>query len=169
MVMMMEYRIKAPYPKIEVEQKNPEYAKLIMQAYAGEVSEETAVHLYIYQNILLEDNQSEIAKILLEIAKVEMQHIDILGTLIKKLGVYPMYLDPDSLNRQFWSASYVDYNPDLKKMLEIDILAEKTAIADYKELIRIIPDHYIKDILKRIILDEELHLEIFTKILNSLQ
>ena len=40
-----------PYPKIEVEEKNSYYAKLLYDDYAGNVSETTAIFLYIYTYI----------------------------------------------------------------------------------------------------------------------
>lgn len=164
----MKFHVDIPYPKIRVMRKNPAYGKLIMHVYAGEVSEQTAIHLYLYQSILVEDDNLEIANILKEISKVEMHHFQILATLIKKLGVYPMYLDPTQGTLEYWTGKNVYYTSDLIEMLEYDIEAETEAISNYTKLIQCIDDIYVTSIIKRIVLDEQVHLEIFQKLLATL-
>lgn len=163
----MKCKLDIPYPKIQVEKRNMETAKLLMHSFAGEVSEETAIHQYLYQSFLLETKNSDVAKILEEISKTEMYHLKILGLLIKKLGVYPVFLDPTMGSYDFWSSKDVSYASSLPLMLEKDIEAETKAIQTYRELIYVIDDVYVKEILKRIVLDEQLHLEIFQSLLNT--
>lgn len=168
MVKRMKCHVDIPYPKICVVKKNPEIARMIMHSYAGNVSEDTAIHQYMYQSVLLQEEEPEIAIILESIGKVEMHHLEILATLIKALGVYPIYLDPIVDKHEFWSSKYVSYETELRPMLEADILAEQEAIAQYNSLIHVIHDSNVQAILKRIVLDERMHLEIFEKILESI-
>lgn len=163
----MKCTLDIPYPKIKVQKRNSLYAKLLMHSYVGDVSEDTAIHQYLYQSFLLEDQNEEIAHILEEIGKVEMRHLKILGLLIKELGVYPVYLDPTLGNYDYWNASYVCYECNLSSLLEADIESEKKAIYDYQRLIQVIDDKNIQAILKRIVLDEQLHMEIFKNLLKS--
>jgi len=164
----MKCNVDIPYPEIPTLRKNPEVARMLMHAYAGEVSEDTAIHQYLFQSVILESENPEIAKILKNISRVEMHHLDILAHLIKELGVYPIYLDPVTDPHAFWNAKYVCYDTELYYLLKQDIESEKQAILGYNSLIHVIDDEIVKGILKRIVLDERLHLEIFEKLLQSL-
>lgn len=115
----MKCNSSRPYPSIRVNGKNEDYARLLMEDYAGGSSEETAIHLYLYQSLILKDKNEELADILKEISKVEMKHLDILGTLIEKLGVSPAFgaFDGDFLLP--WNSSTVNYTADLKDILLI--------------------------------------------------
>lgn len=164
----MKYQMDIPYPKVRVMKKNPYLGKLLLHSYAGDVSEDTAIHQYLYQSLLMQDENLEIAEILEKISETEMHHLYILGKLIQCLGVYPVYVDPVVSKNCFWTSKYVDYNTNILEMLESDIEAEQKAIQTYQELIHVIDDKYVVEILKRIVLDERLHLEIFEKLKKSL-
>ncbi len=168
MVMCMKCKLDLPYPKICVAQKNPQLARLLMHCYAGEVSEETAIHQYMYQSFYLKQENAELSDILSQIGEVEMRHLQMLGFLIRKLGVYPLFLDPTDNYNAFWSGKYICYETNLTEMFQANIYAEQKAIREYNALIQTIDDECVKEILKRIVLDERLHLEIFEKILASL-
>lgn len=164
----MKCKEDIPYPSLKNIEKNPTTARMIMHSYAGEVSEDTAIHQYLYQSILLRDENQEIAKILEEISKVEMHHLETLAILIKELGVYPIYLDPIVDPHEFWSSKYVNYEVNLREMLLADMEAEKKAILQYNSLIHVIESEQVKMVLKRIVLDERLHLKIFEKLLETI-
>ncbi len=148
------YKSNLPYPDIKVEKENIEYARLLSYPYAGLVSEDTATHLYMYQSFILDD---EVSNILEKIAIVEMKHLELLAKTIKLLGLNPEY----KVNNIPWTTNYVNYNNNLKDILKINIEAETLAIKNYNNLIKVIDDKYIKELLKRIIIDEEIHLKIF--------
>ena len=63
----MIFESKIPYPKIEVETKNYSYANLLRKAYASETSEDTAIHLYLYQALILQKDYPDISNILKKI------------------------------------------------------------------------------------------------------
>ena len=161
----MIFESKIPYPNIEVETKNYSYATLLRKAYASETSEDTAIHLYLYQSIILEKEYLNISNILKRISVVEMKHLEILGELILLLGVKPIYSSPykNGLSKYF-NASYVKYNTNLQEILRINIEAETQAIYYYNYLTKVIKDKYIVNILKRIIVDEQIHLGIFNNL-----
>lgn len=164
----MKCNIDLAYPKVRVMKKDSSVAKLLMHSYAGNVSEDTAIHQYLYQSMVLKDEYREISEILSCISKTEMHHLRILGLLIKELGVYPVYLDPVVDNYEFWTSKYVCYENSIEKMLLADIEMEKKAILEYNSLIHVINDEYVKEILKRIVLDERLHIEILEKLLSTI-
>ena len=153
------YKSNLPYPDIKVEKENIEYAKLLMYPYASMISEDTATHLYMYQSFILDNN---IGKILENIAIVEMHHLEMLAKTINLLGLKPEYKSNDIP----WTSNYVNYNTNLKDILKINIEAETLAIKNYQNLIKVINDKYIRKMLERIIVDEEIHLKICFLIIN---
>ncbi len=160
----MELKNNKPYPKVMVERPNLEYASILLESYAGEISEDTAIHLYLYQSLISE----ECKDILLKISEVEMHHLYLLGETIALLGIKPIYgiINQDKIIR-LWNAGNVNYNTSLKEILEIDINAEKQAINNYQCYLKIIKDKYIIKLIERIIEDEEIHLKIFKQLYNK--
>lgn len=159
----MKFFVDMPYPEIKVNKKDIELAKKIFGVYAGEVSEDTSTHNYSLQSILFSYNE-EIKEVLKQIAMVEMHHLEILGTLIKALGLTPLYLSVENNKVKWFSGSYITAEKSLKDAIFKNINYEKQAIKNYERLISETDDENIKYIFKRIILDEELHVEIFEKI-----
>lgn len=166
----MKVKIDLPYPEVRVEEKNPYYADLLSQDYAGSVSETTAVMQYSYQHFDKFKENKEFAKIIEEIAGVEMKHLELLGETIKLLGKEPVYKTCESERGDcvFWTGDNVFYKTDLKDMLNADINSEKNAIKNYEHHKMLINDKYIKEMLSRIILDEKRHVQIFEMLLKNL-
>ena len=131
------YACSEPYPPIKVEQPNPHYAQILKNSLASSKSETTAV----------------------------MHHLQMLGRLIDLLGGTPSYCCVQR-NRQFpWNATMVFYGRMVRQMMQNNIAGEQEAIRQYRKQIQIIQDCHIQEIIKRIILDEELHIELFKKYL----
>ena len=99
-----------------------------------------------------------------------MHHLEILGKLILKLGLNPIYATVDSSNDNviYWTSENVDYTDDIKKMLQVDIQAETLAIEQYELHKEMMDDKYIRAIIDRIIQDEKEHLKIFKELYNKL-
>lgn len=152
----MKFCCDKPYPPIQVEGENTKYAKILLEDYAGEGGEDTAIHRYLYQSFIQED----VKDTLKGIACVEMKHLDMLGKLIWKLGYLPAFHTIDSNVECIipWTSKYVDYSTDLSKILLDDISKEMQAITRYQKHISEIDDCYIKRVLERIIEDEEVHI-----------
>lgn len=155
-----QYSSPLPYPEIKVLEPNKRYAEILIEAYAGFGSELTAINQYIYHEFILDKQEKELKKLFKNIAIVEMKHLDILAELIKQLGVNPLFRG--SMNN-YWNSSFVYYGTDLCNRLESDIDAETKAIEHYNKIIEIIKDPYIIAVLKRIIIDEQIHLELYRK------
>ncbi len=162
----MKCLVNKPYPKIRVEKKSLETAKILSHLYASNESEMTAINQYIYETLVLENK--EIASIIRDIAIVEMHHLEILGKLINCLGCMPIYADCNYNETNYWNSDYVYYDTDLKTILDINIEAETKAIYNYQMVLNVIEDIYVKENIKRIIEDEYLHLEIFEKLKENL-
>ncbi len=167
----MDFQLNKPYPKPRVTCTNTEYAKILLQDYAGELSEDSAVHLYIFQNLILSKQYPEIANNLFHIAVTEMHHLKLLGETIELLGVSPEYVTYDThFNEKiYWSSQNIDYKTSIIDILKLDIEKESHAIKEYQAHYQIITDPYIRELLLRIIEDEKIHLNYFKKQLFAIQ
>jgi bacterioferritin len=159
-----KYAVNLPYPEPKAETKNIPYANILLKDYAGEVSEFTAVSLYAYQHFVSDGIYKDYAELIVGVSVIEMKHLELLGETIKLLGIKPMYIDNGIPPGKLWSPLYVNYTTEIIKMLKEDIESENKAIENYKHHIALIQDKYIKKLLERIILDEELHIKLFTQL-----
>ncbi|AWI04299.1 ferritin-like domain-containing protein [Clostridium drakei] len=155
-----KYIANGPYPEPEVEGKNIFYANLLLEDYAGMVSELTAINLYIFQHIVSEGKYGDFAELIGGIAMAEMKHLELLGDTIKLLGVKPVYANSTCPFSKLWTAKYVNFTTVIKAMIAEAIRSEKKAINQYKGHIILIKDEFIKKLINRIIVDEELHLKL---------
>ena len=158
------YRAKLPYPPIVVVKPNKHYAEIIQTSFAGAVSEFSAISQYIYHHLRTEDQYPEISKALESIAIVEMYHLEILGKLIIKLGGNPGYWINKKDRNLNWNSSFVNYGLNATEMINYDIADEKLAIKQYISAEKKINDSNIISIIDRIILDEEVHIQILTEV-----
>lgn len=161
------YSLNLPYPEVKVKEKNQKYIDLILLNYASAVSEFDAVAHYTYHQIALTYINKEISETLRDISIVEMHHLELLGEIILLLGGEPGYWI-NNKKKNYWSAKLVNYDlSSIKNILNIDILDEKAAIKQYKETICKIDDQYINAVLKRIILDEEFHIQLLVSLCSK--
>ena len=91
----LRYTADLPYPPIKVEMKNPAYAKAMLDNIGGLNSEMSAISLYVYNNLILEEKK-EIAAIFHKVSIVEMHHLEIFGKLALQLGEDPRMWTPVS-------------------------------------------------------------------------
>lgn len=157
--------IREPYPPIKVMEPNPHYARILLDSYAGTVSEMTAITMYLYHHYDSEDALPEFADVVEGVAIVEMFHLEILAKMIILLGGDPRYYGSNGV---WWSGRYVNYltgEPCLQ--IHADIQAESAAIKQYRQQIIAIDDPHVQNMLQRIIKDEQLHLSLFKKLLDK--
>lgn len=148
-----------PYPTIQVKEKNQAYANLLSIDYCGSVSELSAIAQYINNENCLSARNCPLAKTILGIAMAEMMHLQKLGELISLLGGNVDFMARQQNGRQkMWTPEYLTIPKNPQKMLLADIEAEKGAVSQYRMHIQMINDNCIKDVLERIIMDEEYHI-----------
>lgn len=160
-----KYADPSPYPEIKVVNKNPQYAELLMDDYAGMVSEFTAISQYIYHYFYFKKVDEDLGELLEQVAINEMQHMDILGETIIELGGNPVIRGSYSTNNNYWNGSFPYYGCELCQQLREDIDSEYKAIENYRKHITLINDPFVKAILQRIILDEIVHIRLFNEAL----
>ena len=154
------YAHQSPYPPVCIKEQNPLYGRMMLDNMGGQESEMSTIGLYIYNSIFLTSDTARIAEIFKNISIVEMHHLKIFGQLADQLGESPR-LWTHRQNRMFyWTAGYINYFTDLPKILLSALNGEKLAVRKYREQCQRIQDEDIQKCLKRIILDEELHIEI---------
>ena len=163
-----KYRLPEPYPEVKVAGKNPYYAQLLLDDYAGKVSETTAIMQYVHHHMEMEamPGWQEAADLEEGVSIVEMEHLEMLGETIILLGGIPRYCDGQ---QQPWGPHYVEYlDFDPCAQLRADISAEQIAIQQYTAHMRMIQDPNIQALLARIIKDEEYHIQLFSEQLMRL-
>lgn len=154
------YAHQSPYPPVCIKEQNPLYGRMMLDNMGGQESEMSTIGLYIYNSIFLTSDTARIAEIFKNISIVEMHHLKIFGQLADQLGESPR-LWTHRQNRMFyWTGGYINYFTDLPKILLSALNGEKQAVRKYREQCQRIQDEDIQKCLKRIILDEELHIEI---------
>ncbi len=154
------------YQEVCVTEPNINYARLLSSAYAGDGGELSAVLQYTYGHLVTEGAEpSQLSAVLSCVSVTEMRHLEILGELITKLGGDPKFCDMQ--RRGCFDAGKVNYQTSPDRILRAAISGEKAAIAMYRDLIRRIDDSCIREILRRIILDEEHHIKLFSELLGT--
>ena len=152
------YKVNKPYPEVKIDCQNPYWASILHDDYAAKTSEYTAISQYVYAHI--KSCNKKVADDFLGIAIVEMDHLERLGDVINGLGGNPVFTDGCC---NIWNSSFVPYGCCTEDRLRIAIQSEYEAINQYKNHICRICNDDIRKLLERIILDEELHIEIFKK------
>ena len=148
-----------PYPPLDCIREDCRALRIISPAYAGKEGELTAILQYVYQSILLGAcGRAREAKLLSEIAAAEMRHLQILGTLITKLGAPPVFTACPPCPVSYYSAACVNYTRELGCMIAADIASERTAIAEYSRMLCELKNPAVAAVIERIREDERLHL-----------
>lgn len=160
------YRYDAPYPSTKGVGKNLAYAKIIQESLSSPISEFTAISQYVFDHMISGPQNVDISEAFEGIAIVEMEHLELLGKLIIELGAIPYY--KGDWRNKFWQGNFVKYNTNLRTMILCAISDEKKAISQYQRSIDMIKEPKICKLLERIILDEEVHIEIFKELLRKL-
>lgn len=163
----MKYTIDTPYPSIEELDINVDYGQMMLSNLGGLHSEMNAVSLYFYNSIVLQDTWKELAEAMKCISMVEMHHLHIFANMCYRLGVDPRLWDCQNDLLEYWSPGYNVYPRQIHTMLENAIKQEQNTIATYHYQMTCIQEPIIQNMLKRIIEDEQHHVQIFETFLQE--
>ncbi len=163
----MKYVIDTPYPSINELDVNVTYGQIILSNLGGLHSEMNAASLYFYNHIILEDFWPQLAEAMYQICKVEIQHLHIFAKMCFRLGVDPRLWDCQNDFLEYWSPGYNVYPRQIHTLLENAIIQEQNTITTYYYQIEFIDEPIIQNMLKRIIEDEQYHVEIFQNFLKE--
>ncbi len=156
-----------PYPPIQAAEPNRRYASMLLQDIASSRGEMTAVYQYLYQHWILETAESELAHLLARIAKVEMQHLDILGKLVVLLGGNPICRTNPCSCSTAWNGNMLQYTGSRRQLLAHNMSLELAAVNDYRTQAELIRDPCVSAILIRLAEDEEIHYQLFRSLLGA--
>lgn len=153
---MKPIKVDLEYPDIDIDSISMSDCRCLMEDYGGAESELTAILTYIYQAYTISEMEEykELYETLKGIAITEMHHHELLGETIAKLGGTPVM----GGTHKFWNGSMVNYCKDIINMINIDIKAENIAIENYKKTMRCVQNYAVRELIERIIMDEELHI-----------
>ena len=159
-----------PYPPVQVNGRNQDYANLLSMDYCGSVSELSAITQYINNENRLPGEMCSMAKTILGIAMAEMMHLQKLGELIYLLGGSVDYTAKTRNGRsQMWTPQYLTIPENPQEMLIADIKAEEDAIHQYKMHMEMIRDNAVNAVLARIIRDEEYHIIMLQALMDEMK
>lgn len=159
----------SPYPPLKVERQNLTYAREMLLNIGSCDSEMSAVASYRYNSTILWERQPEIAQIFHKISMVEMRHLNSFTRLAFLLGCDPRLWTDSGRRPCYWSPACISYPARLEVILKNALQGEKNAIAAYRRQAEFICDAYVTDVLNRVILDEQIHCQIFTELLSEMK
>ena len=162
----IEVRVNKPYPEIKNAQEDLTTVNVLKNLANSRIGEIAGVMQYVYQSVIADKTDEEIASIFEEIGIVEMMHLDMLMHAISDFGGVPRYEDA---NGNFFNSANLNYTMKLKEMLDNNIRAESVAIENYEMAINKVKNQSLKDLFARIIEDEKRHLEIFKSIRDNVR
>ena len=89
---MKGLQVDLPYPSTEGLGEDVRSVKIISPAYADRGSEMTAVLQYVFQSVVFGAlGMKKYSETLLSIAIAEMEHLEILGTILYEMGALPVF------------------------------------------------------------------------------
>lgn len=154
-------RVDLPYPQIKNFCPDPKSVRIISSAYAGAHGELTAILQYIYHAFHFANIGEEgTAGVLEGIAISEMQHFDMLGTMLLSLGADPVYTACPPYKSNFYNTSVISYSKTAQKMLMDDLSGEIYAAESYGRMLDRLTNEEVAAVIARIKLDEELHIKV---------
>lgn len=120
-----------PYPPVETDGKNPQYAAAILSNIGACSSEMTAVSLYFYDSLITRNHRPDIAQCFHRISLVEMRHLDLFGELALKLGADPRLWSCSKSRMYYWCPGCCQYTAHLPDLLTNALNGEIEAIRKY--------------------------------------
>jgi len=162
----MKYKLDIPYPSIKDLDTNIEYSQIILSNLGGLHSVMNTVTLYFYNHIILEEQWKELSDAMKQLCMVEMKHLNIFAKMCYKLGADPRLWDCHHDLLEYWSPGYNVYPRQINTLLENAIIQEQNTMTNYQYQITCIDEPIIQNMLKRIIKDNQLHIEILETFLQ---
>ena len=162
----VQVKINKPYPEIVDAVDDKQVVAILKNLAMGRPGEIAAANQYVYQSVIADKTNEDIAGIFEEIGIVEMMHLDMLMHAITDFGGNPEYRDAQG---NFFNTSTINYTNKLNEMLENNIRAETIAIENYQMAIDRVQNQSLKELFMRIIEDEKRHIEVFKLIRDNVE
>lgn len=163
-----EVMLDLPYPPVKPGSCRLDYANAMLSNVGSDNSEMSAVCLYFYNSVILEKGFENLAQCFHKISIVEMHHMDIFAKFAFLMGQDPRVWSCRNQKMYYWTPDYNYYPRQIREVIENSIRGELAAIEKYQKQAETIYDENIVANLKRIIMDEQHHVEIFHSMLACL-
>ena len=146
----------------------------LKRRYAGVKSALTSSKQYMYQHFVIwrDPRLSKLADIIKQIAVREAEHYEILAKILVRCGIDPkncVYIDGNPNLCDYWKASNVSYEKALVKMFESNYVLTKRMLNEYNIILNKTDNENLKQIITRMVQDEEIHLTYFMTVLEELK
>lgn len=169
MISLSSFADPSPYPPLCIERPNPAYAAEMLSNLGACCSEMSTVSLYIYNSTILTDRNPEYAQIFHKLGMVEMHHLNIFSHLAHMLGADPRLWTCSGKRPCYWSPACNRYPMQPEPLIRNSLQGEQDTILKYRRQAAQICDAHVVDLLNRIILDEQLHVQIFREMLEDVR
>ena len=153
------------YPSVEVKKADEGNACIIYELFAGKVSVLSSFLTCIYDGAYFYDERENVADVFRRVALCKQNHLNMLALLLTKLGARPEYHGCSRGRYSWWnSETDINYSTYLKMAL-LDVIEMETKLIENLNVgAAEVRDPYISTLLRRIVMDDRRHLEIFTDI-----
>ena len=159
-----------PYPPVRAQAKNPAYARMMLGNLGDQSSETSSYALYLYNRTITAADPA-LSEVFRAVMDVERKHLEMLSEAAFQLGADPrMWAVTGSAAQpmRYWSPGLLSYTANSRAMLQNALALERAAIAKYERQVQEIRDDGILLLLRRILLDESMHVELFRALLAGL-
>ena len=154
-------KVQLPYPSVDGLLEDFKSACVIAPSYCGIHGELDAILQYVYHSFYFNKlGDKETAGTLMGIAMCEMEHFELLGSALLKLGVDPMFTKQPCIRSGVYNTCYISYSKSPVKMLIDDITGEMVAIDEYEKMCEKLQEEDVSALIKRIMLDEQVHIKV---------
>ena len=145
---------------------NKYFASLLQDVYAGQNGESKMFLQFLYFAYVLCNFDKEFVDSFYIIAKDDIEHHNLLGEMIVKLGGDPLYVSSKNIAMSF---AEIESIKSLKQIINFGLNLKEKTIIEYKILLAKITEKEIKNILEIIISDEQKHKEMLENLLKKYQ
>jgi len=181
---MFFYEKKLQFP-VNVAAINPKLANIIITQYGGPDGELAASLRYLSQRYI--SPSTEVAAVLTDIGTEELNHLEIVGTLVRQLtrnlsqeeilasGFAPYYVDhgngiyPTAAAGNPFTAAYIQCKGDVITDLYEDMAAEQKARATYEYILQLSDDPDVNRVIRFLREREVVHFQRFGETLRIVQ
>ena len=158
-----------PYPAQTAVEKNKLYGKWMLDNMGGIHSEMSAISLYVYNSFIIDEHYEDVVFVFEKVSMIEMRHLKMFGQMAYSLGEDPRLWSQNRNRKVYWSPGYNQYTADLKGLMYKSLEGELGAMEKYRRQADSCEDENVCALLERIILDEEIHADIFRQIIRIYQ
>lgn len=159
-------RAEQDYPEIVDAKEDSQTVAILKNLAFAKEGELNAILTYIFQSTIADKSNPDVGRVFEEIAMVEMIHLSLLMHAITSFGGVPKY---ETANGYPFNCNQINYTTKLKDMLDLNIKSEQVGVENYKQAFTMVKNQSLKDLLERIILDEEKHIETLKHIRDTVQ